>query len=74
MFAPEGSTRTISVCAGTTLQGVKDISFSNDGRKFLSTSYDKVCRATSCSKRCVIVLFGKFFGTEESTTSRRLSL
>lgn len=24
------------------VQGVKDISFSNDGRKFLSTSYDKV--------------------------------
>lgn len=26
------------------MQGVKDISFSNDGRKFLSTSYDKVVK------------------------------
>ncbi len=26
------------------VQGVKDISFSNDGRKFLSTSYDKVVK------------------------------
>lgn len=26
------------------MQGVKDIAFSNDGRKFLSTSYDKVVK------------------------------
>ncbi len=33
---------TMHVCLA--VQGVKDISFSNDGRKFLSTSYDKVVK------------------------------
>lgn len=29
---------------GCVAQGVKDIQFSNDGRKFLSTGYDKVIK------------------------------
>lgn len=33
-----------SYVAGGLPQGVKDINFSNDGRRFLSTSYDKVVK------------------------------
>ena len=41
------------------LQGVKDISFSNDGRKFLSSSYDKVVKLWDTETGKVLRSFGE---------------
>ena len=40
-------------------QGVKDISFSNDGRKFLSSSYDKVVKLWDTETGKVLRSFGE---------------
>ena len=52
------------------LQGVKDISFSNDGRKFLSSSYDKVVKLWDTETGKVLQSFGegKMFFTARSGT------
>ena len=52
------------------LQGVKDISFSNDGRKFLSSSYDKVVKLWDTETGKVLRSFGegKMFFTARSGT------
>ena len=41
------------------MQGVKDISFSNDGRKFLSSSYDKVVKLWDTETGKVLRSFGE---------------
>lgn len=41
------------------VQGVKDISFSNDGRKFLSSSYDKVVKLWDTETGKVLRSFGE---------------
>lgn len=41
------------------LQGIKDIQFSNDGRKFLSTGYDKVIKLWDTETGQVIRTFGE---------------
>jgi len=41
------------------MQGVKDISFSNDGRKFLSSSYDKVVKLWDTETGQVLRSFGE---------------
>ena len=41
------------------MQGVKDISFSNDGRKFLSSSYDKVVKLWDTETGKVLTSFGE---------------
>ncbi len=46
-------------CCHATVQGVKDISFSNDGRKFLSSSYDKVVKLWDTETGKVLRSFGE---------------
>jgi pre-mRNA-processing factor 17 len=53
------------------MQGVKDISFSNDGRKFLSSSYDKVVKLwdTETGKVLCSLGEGKMFFTARCVPS-----
>lgn len=46
-------------CMLSPTQGVKDISFSNDGRKFLSSSYDKVVKLWDTETGQVLRSFGE---------------
>ena len=50
--------RGLATCLHT-LQGIKDIQFSNDGRKFLSTGYDKVIKLWDTETGQVIRTFGE---------------
>ena len=53
---PHGRSQGLQCCP---LQGVKDISFSNDGRKFLSSSYDKVVKLWDTETGKVLRSFGE---------------
>ena len=41
------------------MQGIRDVQFSNDGRKFLSTGYDKVIKLWDTETGQVIRTFGE---------------